>query len=326
MHESSDSSAGDASEGSSLTIGTRSSRLARWQAEYVSDRLQESGRTSELREITTTGDLVRDVALSRIGQKAVFTKELDAALLDGAIDCAVHSLKDLPTRLPDGLLIAAVSPRRTPWDVLSAGPSFSGAIRDLPEGAVLGTSSLRRTAQLLAWRPDLRVESIRGNVDTRLEKLAERDWEGLVLAEAGLRRIERADAVTERFPPDIMLPAVGQGALGVVCREDAEALRAVLVEAIEDPSARFATTAERAMLRRLEGGCQIPVGAWGRMEDDGTLHLDGCVASLDGSDLVRGGLTGRPEDAASIGVHLAEYLLGRGGAEILETVREQVDL
>lgn len=310
---------------SALTIGTRSSRLALWQAEYVRERITRAGGAADLREITTTGDRVQDVSLSRIGQKSVFTRELDHALLEGTIDCAVHSLKDLPTRLPGGLTIAAVTARRTPWDVLAAGPSFDGGIRDLPDGAVLGTSSLRRKAQLLAWRSDLRIEPIRGNVDTRLEKLVANDWAGLVLAEAGLDRIDRSDAVTERFPSDLMLPAVGQGALGVVCTEENDALRARLCELLEDSETKAATTAERAMLRRLEGGCQIPVGAWGRVED-GTLRLDGCVASLEGDRIVRGSLTGRPEDAEAIGVHLAEYLLGRGGEEILTVVRAQVDL
>lgn len=310
---------------SALTIGTRSSRLALWQAEYVRERITEGGAEADLREITTTGDRVRDVSLSRIGQKSVFTRELDHALLEGTIDCAVHSLKDLPTRLPGGLTIAAVTARRTPWDVLAAGPAFEEGIRDLPDGAVLGTSSLRRRAQLLAWRSDLHVEPIRGNVDTRLEKLADSDWAGLVLAEAGLDRIGRSDAVTERFPPDLMLPAVGQGALGVVCTEENDALRTRLRELLEEVETKAATTAERAMLRRLEGGCQIPVGAWGRVEE-GTLRLDGCVASLEGERTVRGALTGRPDDAEAIGVHLAEYLLGRGGEEILAAVREQVDL
>lgn len=308
-----------------LVIGTRSSTLARWQAEYVRDRLEEAGRPARLEEITTTGDQVQDVPLSRIGQKSVFTKELDLALLDGRIDCAVHSLKDLPTRLPDGLRIAAVGARETPWDVLVAGPSFEGTIRDLPEGAVLATSSLRRQAQLLAWRPDLSIEPVRGNVDTRLEKLRDQGWHGMVLAEAGLRRLGRDEAITQRFPAEIMLPAVGQGALGVATTEENEKLADLLAEVLEDPEQRGATAAERAMLRRLEGGCQVPVGAWGRI-DEGTLHLDGCIAALDGSEIVRNALTGEPEDAESIGVHLAEYLLARGGRSILEAVREEVDL
>ncbi len=308
-----------------LTIGTRSSQLALWQARRIKQILGEAGISARLEEITTTGDRELDVPLSKIGDKAVFTKELDLALLDGTIDCAVHSLKDLPTSLPEGLIIAAISARETPWDVFVAGPDFSGGLDDLPQGASIATSALRRRAQLKAWRPDLNVVPIRGNVDTRLEKLADSSWEGMVLAEAGIRRLDREDAIRERFTPDIMLPAVGQGALGVACLEENEQLRESLDELITDETAAAGTRAERAMLHRLEGGCQVPIGAWGRVNADGKLLLDGCIATLEGDRKLSDAISGQPADAEAIGIHLAEYLLHHGGDDILEDVRSQMD-
>lgn len=307
-----------------LVIGTRSSMLALWQANRVKAYLAEQGIEAELKEITTTGDRELDVPLSKIGDKALFTKELDLALLGGEIHLAVHSLKDLPTVLPEGVQLAAISKRKTPWDVFIAGPSFKGGITDLPDGAVVVTSALRRRAQLKAWRPDLQILPIRGNVDTRLEKLAQSEWQGMVLAEAGIVRLQREEVIRERFTPEVMLPAVGQGALGVVCLEENKQLTQLLKKTIEDASTAAAARAERGMLHRLEGGCQVPVGAWGRMGTDGKLLLDGCIATLDGEKKVKESISGRPEDARQLGTHLAEHLLGQGGDEILQQVRQEV--
>jgi hydroxymethylbilane synthase len=308
-----------------LVIGTRSSQLALWQARRIKSILAEDGTTARLEEITTTGDRELDVPLSKIGDKAVFTKELDLALLNGTIDCAVHSLKDLPTALPEGLVLAAISARETPWDVFIAGPDYSGGLAELPQGATVATSALRRRAQLKAWRPDLNVVPVRGNVDTRLEKLFDSSWEGMVLAEAGIRRLDRVVTGRERVIPEIMLPAVGQGALAVVCPADNEPLRRHLDALITAEATAASTRAERAMLHRLEGGCQVPIGAWGRVDPEGKLLLDGCIATLDGERKVTESISGRIADAEALGVHLAEYLLHTGGDEILDHVRRQMD-
>lgn len=307
-----------------LILGTRGSLLARWQADHVRQALVDAGEDVEIREITTTGDRNLRTPLAQIGDKGLFTKELDLALLEGAIDLAVHSLKDLPTRLPEGLDIAVVSERVNPGDAFVAHPSFAGSLKELPEGATLATSSLRRRAQLLAWRPDLRVIPVRGNVDTRLQKLDESDWHGLVLAVAGLVRLGRGERIREVISKQIMLPAVSQGALGIVCREGdrvtIEKVRAV----IHDPDTEAAVTAERALLRRLEGGCQVPIGAHGRVRE-GRLELEACVASLDGNQLVRDRIGGVVAESRRLGVELAERLLAMGGEEILTGVRDQAE-
>lgn len=314
-----------------MKLGTRASKLALWQAHHVADRLREAGHEVEVVTFTTKGDRILDKPLAEIGDKGLFTQELDRALLDGSIHLAVHSLKDLPTTLPEGLTLAAVSAREEPWDAFVAHPDFAGGLADLPEGAVLATSSLRRQAQLKAWRPDLRVVPVRGNVPTRIAKLdasgpldgdeASRGWHGAILAAAGLVRLDLAARIRERIDPAVMIPAVSQGALGIVCADadaaTADALRTVLADA----DATAATTAERALLRRLEGGCQVPVAAWARI-DDGRLRLDGAVASLDGSEHVRGQLDGDIADAEALGVELADQLLDRGAGAILAAIRD----
>ncbi len=314
-----------------MKLGTRASKLALWQAHHVAGRLRDAGHDVEVVTFSTKGDRILDKPLAEIGDKGLFTQELDRALLDGSIHLAVHSLKDLPTTLPPGLTLAAVSEREEPWDAFVAHPDFDGGLAALPEGAILATSSLRRQAQLKAWRPDLRVVPVRGNVPTRIAKLdasgpldagAEaRGWHGAILAAAGLVRLDLADRIRERIDPAVMIPAVGQGALGIVCAEadtaTADALRTVLADA----AATVATAAERALLRRLEGGCQVPVAAWAR-EENGRLRLDGAVASLDGSDHVRGRLDGDPADAEALGVELAERLLDRGAGAILAAIRD----
>lgn len=306
-----------------LTIGTRGSALALWQARYIAGMLEANGHTTSLRTIRTTGDRILDVPLSKIGDEALFTKELDAALVKKEVDVAVHSLKDLPSELPAGVIIAAVAERAAPWDAFVAHPDFSGGMEMLPEGSVVATSSLRRKAQLLAWRPDLEVASVRGNVDTRLDKLDAGQWRGMVLAVAGLERLGRADRVREEIDPQIMLPAVAQGALGVVCRSDDEATRAIVHASANDEEAESATKCERAFLRRLEGGCQAPIGAYAKLEAD-ALTLEGCVASLDGSLMVRDAARGSPADTEALGVELAETLLEKGGGDILSAVRRKM--
>lgn len=307
-------------EANPIILGTRGSELARWQANRVKDALEECGHRVALQEITTRGDQVQDVPLSQIGDEAVFTKELDRALLRGDIHCAVHSLKDLPSRLPDGIELAAVSKRAVPFDAFIARPSFDGKLDDLPEGGVIATSSLRRKAQLNAWRPDLQVVPIRGNVDTRLEKLDASDWHGMVLAVAGLVRMGLNDRIRQSIPPEIMIPAVGQGALGVTCRGDDAGMRALLHQTIHHRPTGIAAIAERAFLRRIGGGCKVPVGAWGRLNADGQLVLDGCIAALDGSELYRKQVVIAPEEAKATGSALATDLMEQGGAAIVENI------
>ena len=313
--------------GARLKIGTRSSALAVWQTERVRSLLRAAGCETERVEIKTTGDLTPDVPLARIGSRALFTKQIDDALLENRIDLAVHSLKDLPTELPTGIIIAAVSAREDPRDALVGRTPLRW--RDLSSGAVIATSSLRRRAQLLNARPDLQIVDIRGNVDTRLAKLDARpEWSGIVLATAGLVRLGRADRIGERLPPDVMLPAPGQGALAVTVRtDDAEVQRAVH-RAVHDAASSVEVAAERAFLRRLEGGCQVPVAAYAQLEGTSSpsmLRLRGRVISLGGEMMVEGRSAGPASDeaaAAALGTALAERLLGEGAATILAKVRE----
>jgi hydroxymethylbilane synthase len=310
-----------------LRIGTRSSALALWQTERVRTLLAAGGHPTDRIEINTTGDLTPDVPLSRIGSRALFTKQIDDALLDHRIDLAVHSLKDLPTELPDGIMIAAVSTREDPRDALVS----RGPVRwaDLPRGAVIATSSLRRRAQLLHARRDLRIVDIRGNVDTRLAKLdARQDWNAIVLAAAGLIRLGFARRIGERLSPEIMLPAPGQGALALTTRTNDTVIQRLLREAVHDPETAVPVAAERAFLRRLEGGCQVPVAACARRESGGPLlRLDGRVIALSGESMVEGTEAAVVKDeaeAADLGTTLAERLLERGAAAILSDVRAAV--
>ena len=307
-----------------LVLGTRRSALALWQAHHVQRALEKAGHAVVLEEIVTTGDRIQDVPLAKIGDKALFTKELDRALLDGRIHLAVHSLKDLPTTLPEGIEIAAVGEREEPWDAFVAHPSFSGGLADVPEGATLATSSLRRQAQIKAWRPDLQIASVRGNVDTRLKKLDASDWHGLILATAGLVRLDQEARIRERIAPDVMLPAISQGALGIVCAEHDASTRRLLRERLHHAPTSDAVMAERAFLRRLEGGCQVPIGAWGRQDGGSQLLLDGCVASLDGTLLIRDTRRGSATEPETLGTALAEALLDQGATEILDAARRAV--
>lgn len=304
-----------------IVVGTRESRLAMWQANWVVDRLRELCPEYNYRimGIRTRGDNILDVALAKIGDKGLFTKELELAMLRGEIDLAVHSMKDLPTELPEGLVIGAVCRREYPGDVLISRENKK--LEDLPAGALIGTSSLRRCAQLLRYRGDLKMVNLRGNVNTRLRKLEEEKLDATVLAYAGVHRMGWDGRITQRIPFEICLPAVGQGSVGVEVRADDDEVRS-LVSKIDHFESRVAITAERALLKRLEGGCQIPIGALGIVEN-GRLLLEGVVASLDGRELVRSSLAGNLEDAAETGLKLAENLVRLGAGEILRKMRQE---
>ncbi|MDD3654602.1 MAG: hydroxymethylbilane synthase [Desulfotomaculaceae bacterium] len=305
-----------------IVVGARESNLALRQAEWVTERLREINPKYRYstKGIRTLGDRYLDVALSKIGDKGLFTKELELALQHGEIDLAVHSMKDLPVVLPEGLLIGAVCRRENPSDALVARHGLK--LADLPAGAIVGTSSLRRCAQLLYYRSDLKIVNLRGNINTRLRKLAEEGLDAAVLAYAGLHRLGLEKHITQLLPFELCLPAVGQGALGVEIRGKDEEVRE-LISGINDDQTRAAITAERALLERLEGGCQAPVGALGVAEGD-HLSLEGVVAALDGSQLIRASLTGSTKEPTTLGVRLAEKLIKMGAGKLLEKVRRGV--
>jgi hydroxymethylbilane synthase len=299
-----------------LRLGTRGSKLALWQANHVAALLRPilGDRPIELVEIQTAGDQVRDVPLAVMGGQGVFTKEIQRALLAGSVDVAVHSLKDLPTEPVEGLTLAAV-PARGPTEDAFISRRYRG-FDELPNRATVATSSLRRRAQLLHRRPDLRIVDIRGNVETRLRKLEEQQLDGLILARAGLERLGLAHAVTEVLDPTWMLPAVGQGALGLECRKEDPSTRQ-LVQRLNDPPTSHAVVAERAFLRTLLGGCQVPIGAATTVAGS-TLTLRGAVLTPDGSRKIEGETSGAVTNAERLGQTLAEELLRRGAGEILQ--------
>jgi hydroxymethylbilane synthase len=307
-----------------LRVGTRGSALARWQTDRVRERLERAGYVTERIEIRTTGDEVQHVPLSQIGSRALFTRQIDDAMLEGRIDLAVHSLKDLPTTLPAGIALVAVAEREDPRDALvGRGPLTWDDVR---HGAVLATSSLRRRAQLLHLRPDLVVRDVRGNVDTRLAKLqANAEWTGILLAVAGLVRLGLGDRIGERLPPELMLPAPGQGALAVTARAG-DAASAAAAASVHHPSTAVAVAAERAFLRTLEGGCQVPVAALAERSAGGQLRLQGRVISLGGERAVEGSevrTCANVAEADALGVALGDRLLGQGAAAILADVRAE---
>lgn len=302
---------------SRLRLGTRASALARWQAEWVAGQLEQLGVEVVLTPITTRGDRQQRGPIEAIGGQGVFTKEIQRALLDDRIDLGVHSLKDLPTDKVDGLCLAAVPERAPAGDVLVC--RKHACLDDLPEGAVLGTGSLRRRAQLLHLRPDLRMKDIRGNVDTRLKKLDRGEYDALMLAEAGLRRLGMAEHITQRMPVSIILPAVGQGALGLETRSDDRVARQSLQE-LDHAATHVAVLAERAMLAALEGGCLAPIGAWGRLED-GVLMLTGRVLHPDGSKSVEATLEGDSAQAVQLGCRVADALIAQGANELIRAAR-----
>ena len=295
-----------------LAIGSRGSKLALWQAHWVKGRLEELGNVCRIEIIHTTGDKITDVALSKAGTKGLFTKEIEEALLAGSIDLAVHSLKDMPTEVPAGLTLAAMPVREDPRDAI-----VGRSLPELEAGARVGTSSLRRSAQLRALRPDLQIENIRGNVDTRLRKLDEGQYDAILLASAGLKRLGWADRIAEVLEADVMCPAVGQGALTVETRDDGGA-GFEISRRLDDRTTRIAVTAERALLASLGGGCQVPIGAHATF--NGRVSLRGVVISPDGARIVRGSLDGAASEAERLGRALGEQLLAEGGRLILDAV------
>ncbi|HET8634897.1 MAG TPA: hydroxymethylbilane synthase [Gemmatimonadales bacterium] len=304
-----------------LKVGTRASRLARWQTDRIIALLNAAGVVTQVVEVRTTGDLVGDVPLPRIGDRALFTRQLDEALIEERIDLAVHSLKDLPTQLPDGVALAAISERADPRDALVA--RNPAALASLPTGAVVATSSLRRRAQLLRARPDLMVPDLRGNVETRLGKLDQNgDWSAIVLASAGLDRLGLGQRISQRIPIELMLPAPGQGALAVTARRDDTRTCQLLRSLVQRPDVAAAVTAERSFLGALEGGCHVPIAAFAQAEG-GTLRLHGRVLSLDGrhclDETEEAGIAG--EGPASAGLQLAERLLRQGAEGLLGAAR-----
>jgi hydroxymethylbilane synthase len=304
-----------------LTIGSRGSKLALWQAEWVKARLGalDSRLEVNIEIIKTTGDVNTDAPLAVIGGKGVFTKELEEALLDKRIDLAVHSLKDLPTILPEGLALAAITEREDSRDalVLREGLSIENpSISNLPAGAVVGTSSLRRLAQLKYLRPDLGIKDLRGNVDTRLRKLDAGEYDLIILASAGLRRLGFAPRISAEIPTSEMLPAVGQGALGIETRADDEETISLL-STLNHTETRQACRAERALLRSLGGGCQLPIAGHAVVLED-SLHLEGLVAGLSGETIIREAIAGPASEAVQLGQSLGTHLLERGASSLLD--------
>jgi hydroxymethylbilane synthase len=304
-----------------LRLASRGSTLALWQAHHVQAllRARHQGLDVDIEILHTTGDIITDVPLAMIGDKGLFTKEVDSAVLDGRADAAVHSFKDVPTRMTEGLVLAVVMEREDPRDAFLPAPGRSATLAELPAGARVGTSSLRRRSILLHARPDLKVDDLRGNLDTRFRKLAEGQYDGIILALAGVRRFGRESEVGQVLDPPEWLPAAGQGALAIVAREGDDVTLQRLAHLNHAPTLA-ATTAERRFLARLEGGCQIPIGALATIED-GNLRLSGLVASLDGSTIIRGDIEGAPDDAAGLGEELARRLVGKGADRVLREVR-----
>lgn len=302
-----------------LVIGTRGSKLALWQANYIARRIAGQYPDIEvvLQHIVTTGDKILDVPLAKIGGKGLFTKELENAMLGGEIDLAVHSLKDMPTELPEGLMLAAITERVDPGDALIS-PKY-GVIDKLPPGAKVGTSSLRRRAQLLHYRPDLAISDLRGNLDTRLKKLETHDLDAIVLAVAGLKRLEWDSHITQVLPREICLPAVGQGALAIEARANDNEVLDILAF-LNHRQTRQAVTAERSYLHEVEGGCQVPIGVYGT-GDEHVLTLQAVILSVDGKTIVRDTVSGTPDEAAELGHCLAHRMLDAGGREILADLK-----
>lgn len=301
-----------------LKIGTRQSLLALWQSNFIAGELRKEYPNCEvtLKKIVTKGDRILDVPLAQIGGKGLFTKEIEEELLDGTVDLAVHSLKDMPTVLPEGLCLTVITSRANVGDAFVSNKYNSFA--ELPQGAVLGTSSLRRRAQLLAARPDLKIVDLRGNVDTRLRKLDEGNMDAIILAAAGLQRLGHGDRIKEIIPTSVCLPAVGQGALAIECRTDNTEVREMLAF-LNDKATKQATDAERAFLGLVEGGCQVPIGVHAEVQDN-EIKIEAIIASLDGSTVLRNTISGDAEKAVELGQKLGHQMLSEGGHDILATI------
>lgn len=327
-----------------VIIATRGSKLALWQAEYVRTELKKRYPDIEigLKKIKTTGDKILDAPLAKIGGKGLFVKEIEEALLRKDVDLAVHSMKDVPIDLPLGLHIAAICEREDPSDAFisqkseNVAPGFSLRFKDLPQGAVIGTSSLRRSCQLLNLRPDLKIVQLRGNLDTRIRKLDEGQFDGIVVAVAGLKRLGMSHRITQILEPHISIPAIGQGAIGIECRIDDELINN-LIAPLNHEETSICISAERAFLRRLEGGCQVPIAAYAKIvkvsvssvseqtlktdtKSDSSLIINGMVGSILRDRIIKGRVEGNPHEAESLGVRLAEDLISRGAGKILTEI------
>ncbi len=322
-----------------VLIGSRGSKLALWQAEWVSSEIRKLRPDIEVSiiKIKTTGDKILDVPLAKVGGKGLFVKEIEEALLRKEVDLAVHSMKDVPTDLPSGLHLAAICRREDPRDAfLSQVIKTEGhgveknifrynRLDELPEGAVVGTSSLRRSCQLLNIRPDLKIVQLRGNLDTRLRKLDEGQFDAIILAAAGVKRLGLEKRISSIIPLEVSLPAIGQGAIGIECRVDDEFINNLLAP-LNDYETSICIRAERGLLRRLEGGCQVPIAAHARLitheqnKGEKLLVMDGLVGSISGDRLIRGHIEGSPEECDKLGVKLAEDILSRGAEDILNEV------
>jgi hydroxymethylbilane synthase len=301
-----------------LRIATRKSALALWQAEFVKAELERfhPDLTVELVPMSTQGDIILDTPLAKIGGKGLFVKELEQAMLDGRADIAVHSMKDVPVEFPEGLELNTICEREDPRDAFVSNKYKS--LDELPQGAVVGTSSLRRQCQVRALRPDLDIRDLRGNVNTRLAKLDNGDYDAIILAAAGLIRLEMPERIADFIEPETSLPANGQGAVGIECRSDDERVKALLAP-LEHTETRIRVLAERAMNRRLEGGCQVPIGAYALVNGE-QVHIRGLVGAVDGSEILRDEVSGSVENAEQLGVQLAEQLLAQGADKILAEV------
>ncbi|MBD2136315.1 hydroxymethylbilane synthase [Anabaena sp. FACHB-1237] len=311
-----------------IRIGSRKSQLALVQTHWVRDQLQQAypDIKFEIHTMSTQGDNILDVALAKIGDKGLFTKELELGMINNEVDFAVHSLKDLPTKLPDGLILAAITERENPADAVVLHEKYKGStLASLPVGAVIGTSSLRRLAQLRNKFPHFTFKDVRGNLNTRMTKLDSGDYDALILAVAGLERLGMSDRIHQILDPEISLHAVGQGALGIECRaNDTEVIS--ILKAIEHPETRDRCLAERAFLRDLEGGCQVPIGVNTEISGDNNenLTLTGIVASVDGQNIVKNTVSGLAKNAESLGTELATILRSQGATEILETIFTEI--
>lgn len=306
-----------------LILGSRGSKLALWQTHYVADLLKSKfpALETEIKIIQTTGDANLDTALSKIGDKGLFTKQIEDRLLNGEIDLAVHSLKDLPTKLPAKLKIGAVSQRETPNDAFISNKYSS--IDELPPNAKVATGSLRRKSQLLAYRPDLRIFEIRGNVPTRIRKFEESELDAMILAFAGLHRLALDSFIRQIIPTEIMLPAVGQGAVAVEIHEDNSEAEKFL-SAVNHSQTEKCILAERSFLSRLEGGCQVPIGGFATIEN-GEIYLRGYVGNLDGSFAIRDSITGKSSDSETLGFKLADQMIADGANKLLEEARKETE-
>ena len=308
---------------SKLRIATRKSPLALWQAEYVKSRLLEihQGLEVELVTMSTKGDKILDTPLAKIGGKGLFVKELEAQMLEGKCDIAVHSMKDVPMAFPEGLFLPVICEREVPLDAFVSNDYEK--FDDLPQGARVGTSSLRRKCQLLDLRPDLEILDLRGNVNTRLAKLDEGQFDAIILASAGLIRLEMEERIRSRIEPEVILPAVGQGAVGIECREGDDEVLA-LIEPLNHTETALRVRAERALNNHLEGGCQVPIGSYSILEGD-QIYLRGLVGSVDGATIIRKEIRGAAADGEALGVEVAEQLLNSGAREILEALYAEAE-